>query len=318
MYAVARQARRQLFECCAVSSAAPTRTPRRRWLATESSPAESSDAATGSSSAGTEAESSEGTSVEPTEAAEDAASVAASAGAGRGFRAWLNGEGARYRNGIKGKTNWIGDTPFPLNPTFRPLPPLADAVKTRIYNAYTFNIVAKDATDSQVVRAISAKFGVAMDRVRAVIRLKELEKSWRDHNVPLQTELLAGMESHLGVKAPTDKWRGVEDAEAGKPLHAPKKTVFEMIDVEGDDSPVFLPLLASLPPRPKDKPVLARQSSLASSEDDARTKVVPAARPGRPAFAFKDLSGTPKGQELASSYNPNKTKRGNRARTVQQ
>lgn len=70
--------------------------------------------------------------------------------------------------------------PFPLNPTFRPLPPLADTVKTKIYNAYTYNILAKDATDSQVVRAVAAKFGIAMDRVRAVIRLKELEKSWKD------------------------------------------------------------------------------------------------------------------------------------------
>jgi len=30
------------------------------------------------------------------------------------------------------------------------------------------------------VRAVSAKFGVGMERVRAVIRLKELEKRWKD------------------------------------------------------------------------------------------------------------------------------------------
>lgn len=69
--------------------------------------------------------------------------------------------------------------PFPLNPSFKPNPPLADEIKTKIYNAYVHNILIKDATDSQVVRAVSSKFGVAMDRVRAIIRLKELEKSWK-------------------------------------------------------------------------------------------------------------------------------------------
>ncbi|KAK4058487.1 hypothetical protein OIO90_000649 [Microbotryomycetes sp. JL221] len=232
----------------------------------------------------------------------------ATVGAGRGFRAWLNGDGARFRHGIKGKTNWIGDTPFPLNPSFRPLPPLADSIKSRIFNAYTYNIVTKDATDSQVVRAISHKFGVAMDRVRAIIRLKELEQTWKQQGKSLQTELLRGMESHLGVKTPGDNWRGVENPEAGKPLYAPKKTMFEMVDVEGGDSPVFLPLLASLPPRPADKPVSAATSTTTTNE--ARTTIVAASRPGRPAFSFKDVSGTLKGQEWANTYNPNKTKRG--------
>ncbi len=70
--------------------------------------------------------------------------------------------------------------PFPLNPSFRPLAPLADATKTRIFNTYVHNIIQPNATDAVVVRAISEKFGVGMDRIRAVIRLKELEKSWKD------------------------------------------------------------------------------------------------------------------------------------------
>ena len=75
--------------------------------------------------------------------------------------------------------------PFPLNPTFSPLPPLADIIKTRIYNSYTYNLTSQpSATDASVVRAISAKFGVSMMRVRAVIRLKELEKRWKDEVRP--------------------------------------------------------------------------------------------------------------------------------------
>ena len=75
--------------------------------------------------------------------------------------------------------------PFPLNPTFNPLPPLADSIKSKIYNSYLHNILLKDATDSQVVRAVSTRFGVSMDRVRAIIRLKELEKQWKDEVRPL-------------------------------------------------------------------------------------------------------------------------------------
>lgn len=66
-----------------------------------------------------------------------------------------------------------------MNPSFNPLPPLADTIKERIYTAYAYNIRIKDATDKQVVRAVSSKFGVSMDRVRAIIRLKELEEQWR-------------------------------------------------------------------------------------------------------------------------------------------
>jgi len=50
--------------------------------------------------------------------------------------------------------------------------------------------------------------------------------------IALQTNLLHGMESHLGVKQPGDKWRGAEDTDALKPKLATGKTTFEMVDVE--------------------------------------------------------------------------------------
>lgn len=82
---------------------------------------------------------------------------------------------------LRQPTNVSPPQPFPLNPTFSPLPPLADSLKSKIYNAYVHNLVeTPSATDSLVVRAVSLKFGVGMERVRAIIRLKELEKSWKD------------------------------------------------------------------------------------------------------------------------------------------
>ncbi|GAA5976536.1 hypothetical protein JCM10908_005535 [Rhodotorula pacifica] len=244
-----------------------------------------------------------------------------------GYRAWLSGEGSRYRRPLQGKPNWIGDTPFPLNPTFNPLPPLADVTKTRIYNAYLHNILQKDATDSQVVRAVSTKFGVAMDRVRAIVRLKELERRFKSEGRPLQTELLKGMESHLGVKQPAhDSWRGIEMPEPAVPKLASSKTVFEMVDVESGDSPVFLPLLSRVPMRstplselPTDSSATTYSSSSSSSSSSAtastssastrRTKIVPASRPGRAPIAFTDLSGTKQGREMMKTYEGG-TKRG--------
>ncbi|GAA6000255.1 hypothetical protein JCM10207_007926 [Rhodosporidiobolus poonsookiae] len=247
----------------------------------------------------------------------DAQDVAVPAGpAGKGFRAWLDGEGVRYKKGIKGRPNWIGETPFPLNPTFNPLPPLADSTKTKIYNAYLHNILIKDATDSQVVRAVSARFGVSMDRVRAIIRLKELEKQWKQEGRAIQTELLKGMESHLGVKQPTEAWKGVETPEPAKPQLASNRTVFEMVDVESGDSPVFLPALSRVPNRAvplAEAPPLSASSSAsaaASSSSSSKSRLVPASRAGRAGTLFTDLSGTAKGAEMQRSYDPRKTKRG--------
>ncbi|BGP38487.1 hypothetical protein JCM10450v2_002435 [Rhodotorula kratochvilovae] len=230
----------------------------------------------------------------------------------KGFRAWLGGEGARFRKGVHGRTNWIGDTPFPLNPTFSPLPPLANSIKTKMYNAYLHNILLKDATDSQVVRAVSTRFGVSMDRVRAIIRLKELEKTWKAEGRAVQTNLLKGMESHLGVKQVTENWRGVESPDPVEPVLASSKTVFEMVDVEAGDSPVFLPLLSRVPLRatPLTAPPAGSTAASSTPAPSKATLVVPASRAGRAPLVFTDLSGTPEGKKLEASYDRSKTKRG--------
>ncbi|GAA6052698.1 hypothetical protein JCM3770_007180 [Rhodotorula araucariae] len=246
------------------------------------------------------------------DAAADEAALQPTGTSNKGFRAWLGGEGARFRKGVHGRTNWIGDTPFPLNPTFNPLPPLADSIKTKIYNAYLHNILLKDATDSQVVRAVSTRFGVSMDRVRAIIRLKELEKRWKEEGRALQTNLVTGMESHLGVKQVTENWRGVESPDPAKPVLASNKTVFEMIDVESGDSPVFLPLLSRVPLRatPLTAPPAGSTAASPAPPPSKATLVVPAARAGRAPLVFTDLSGTPAGKKLEASYDRTKTKRG--------
>lgn len=121
-----------------------------------------------------------------------------------------------------------------MNPSFNPQPPLADEIKTRIYNSYYHNITdnKKADSDSVVIREVSSKYGVAMDRVRAIVRLKELEGAWKAEKRTLQTGLLKGMESHLGVKQVPEKWKGTEDPDRPVEQRSTGKTVFEMVDVE--------------------------------------------------------------------------------------
>lgn len=49
---------------------------------------------------------------------------------------------------------------------------------------------------------------------------------------PLQTNLLKGMESHLGVKQPGDNFKGNEQPDREQVNKSNGKTVFEMIDLE--------------------------------------------------------------------------------------
>jgi len=77
------------------------------------------------------------------------------------------------------------------------------------------------------------------------------------------------------------------------------------------DAPVLLPLVKRAAPS---LAAAAKQNQRAVAAKPSTT-VVPASRPGRAATTVVDLSGTPEGAKLAATYDPKKTKRGNRART---
>ncbi|SGZ29658.1 BQ5605_C050g12468 [Microbotryum silenes-dioicae] len=250
-------------------------------------------------------------------------------GGGGGFRAWLQGDGAQYRRGIKGATNWIGETPFPLNPTFKPLPPVSELIKTKIYHAYLGNLQTNSPpSDLVVVRAISSKFGLSMARVRAIIRLKELEQEWKKRGLPLQINLRQGMESHLGVKTLNEQsgsnWRGIERSEQGQrveQIRTEGKAGWEMLDEENGERPVFLPLLQHLSTSTTNVEAGQEPTPLAAAENVpkkslSQIKIVEPVRPGRPRFSFENVEGTERGNKLAKTYNSKKTKRGNRKRPV--
>ena len=61
--------------------------------------------------------------------------------------------------------------PFPMNPHFRSQPVLDEDMREEIYN----RVIRRGKS----VRVVSAELGVEMNRVGAVVRLKEIERRWR-------------------------------------------------------------------------------------------------------------------------------------------
>lgn len=90
--------------------------------------------------------------------------------------------------------------PFPLNESFKPPTPLSDALKSTIYNAFAAAVSTHtDKSESYHVRQLSARYGLSLDRIRAIVRLKALEANTTDKSL-LQHKFNAVMESTLGVQ----------------------------------------------------------------------------------------------------------------------
>lgn len=60
--------------------------------------------------------------------------------------------------------------PFPLNETFQSQPVLSEAFREDIY--------LKVAEHKMTVRSVSVGSGVSMERVAAVVRMKQMERDW--------------------------------------------------------------------------------------------------------------------------------------------
>ncbi|KAH8119987.1 eukaryotic mitochondrial regulator protein-domain-containing protein [Phellopilus nigrolimitatus] len=105
---------------------------------------------------------------------------------------WLTGPGLQYKTPGDGP-NWLGEKhPFPLNPSFRPPPPVSDKTRTLIYERYM------SSPRKNNIRKLSAEFGISLKRVDAILRLKSMEAGW-EKGKQLQTGFVAGMERILGA-----------------------------------------------------------------------------------------------------------------------
>ncbi|KAK7465324.1 hypothetical protein VKT23_005303 [Stygiomarasmius scandens] len=109
------------------------------------------------------------------------------------YRGFMNSIATAYKT-TSVPRNWLGgNTPFPMNKSFRPPPPLSDAQREHMYRLYM-----RDPTNNSV-RALSERYHLSLKRVDAILRLKGMEHAWIKEGKTLQTGFVAGMERVLGV-----------------------------------------------------------------------------------------------------------------------
>ncbi|TFK26676.1 hypothetical protein FA15DRAFT_667149 [Coprinopsis marcescibilis] len=107
------------------------------------------------------------------------------------YKEFLERVAFKYREASP--TNWLApSTPFPMNPSFRPPPPISDAQREVMYSMYMSD------PEMYSVRALAQKYNLSIKRVDAILRLKGLERAYTK-NKRLQTGFLKGMEKLLGA-----------------------------------------------------------------------------------------------------------------------
>jgi len=117
------------------------------------------------------------------------------------FKAWISGPGQNFKKPLWNEMNYLTsydrktwqrrsdhekdkmNTPFPLNPAFRSHPVLSEELKDHIHTL----IMKRGRT----IRSVSAEMGVSLERIGAVVRLKEVEKQWIEQVSPLRHFLVS-------------------------------------------------------------------------------------------------------------------------------
>ncbi|EJU00080.1 hypothetical protein DACRYDRAFT_23591 [Dacryopinax primogenitus] len=222
------------------------------------------------------------------------------------YKQWLRGTGERWRLPPEQGTNYLGialttDAPnygciFPSNPSFRPPMPLSNEDRNTIYWAY------KESPDPQTVRTLSQKYAISIDRVNAVIKLKQHQEIVPQNQ--LQHALREGMERFMGIHSrlvPEDKlsFQAHNEGPRRKELYTvdeeEKRARDRMVPEQGARRIIWEMVAEG------DRPIIAReleeqaerqQQQLAKSrrkQEDLPTVHVPPAKPGRPSWAFVDV-----------------------------
>ncbi|KAF8808017.1 hypothetical protein BYT27DRAFT_7190108 [Phlegmacium glaucopus] len=107
------------------------------------------------------------------------------------YRQFLEEIGHKYK--FSAPQLWLGNKPFPMNPSFKPPPPISDKQRETIYRLYWLN------PRQYNIRKLSKIFNISLKRVTAILRLKSLEKNWIKGK-ELQTGFLFGMERLLEAR----------------------------------------------------------------------------------------------------------------------
>ncbi|KAG8908061.1 hypothetical protein FRC01_007507, partial [Tulasnella sp. 417] len=212
------------------------------------------------------------------------------------FQSWLKDVGKNYKEPLRGKTNYLGgDRPFPMNPTFKPPPPLGATLREMLFNLHVSD------PEKNSVRELSQRFGLSLKRVEAVIRLKGEEVKWQMEGRTLRKNFERGMESALGVKmfrptGDTKLWLGErnsraadliadEEGASATPKHGVEKLWWE--GVEDGKEAIVGPHLLARAARLAQK---AAESEAESAQFAAsHSHVVEPTVPGRSPTVFVDV-----------------------------
>ncbi|CAB5363054.1 unnamed protein product [Rhizophagus irregularis] len=109
------------------------------------------------------------------------------------YKIWLVNEGKNFTDSYD-RPNYLGSNiPFPMNPFFKPQPPLSDSTKEEIWLKFT--------QEGQTPRKIGTDYGVSLKRVEAILKLKKLEKDMDKKGITLQKNLSENIEKMLGARS---------------------------------------------------------------------------------------------------------------------
>lgn len=107
---------------------------------------------------------------------------------------WLQAEGTRFATPTASGTNYVGAVPFPMNPLFKPTPPISNFAKDEIYRMHM-----QDST-KWTPRQLGTEYNISIKRVEAILRLKHLEKEMIADGFVPQDNFTAGMEQLMAVR----------------------------------------------------------------------------------------------------------------------
>ncbi|KIM47635.1 hypothetical protein M413DRAFT_22264 [Hebeloma cylindrosporum] len=88
--------------------------------------------------------------------------------------------------------HYLGETPFPMNPSFKPPPPIANDQRTLMFHMFLQDPFRNGP------RRLAKRFNLSLKRVDAILRLKGLENAWVKGK-ELQSGFQYGMEKLLGA-----------------------------------------------------------------------------------------------------------------------
>ncbi len=114
-----------------------------------------------------------------------------------GYRDWLKEIKAKLEAHPIGPYYLGGETLFPFNPSFKPVAPITDALRNRIFQLHLSD------PEGWTPRKLSTQFKVSIPRVKAIIKVKRLEaEQIAEGKLKPNPEYVQKMEEMLGAKVP--------------------------------------------------------------------------------------------------------------------